>query len=228
MIAPSIIPTLKNCFLFENFSAEELEALAPYCRILNRRAGEVLFREGDPATEFYVLLSGQVQAFKTSPDGKEIILHLFQSGNMFAEFPVFSEHKNYPVSTSCLQDSALLSIQGKGFRTIAAHHPQLLLKMLGVLSERLRAFTVLIEDLSLRSVEARLAKYLLSLSENAPNKALIHIHKKTLAAILGTVPETLSRTFKKLVDSGLIEIKGTQVQLLCREQLTMLAGQDPA
>lgn len=224
MPTTSVIDALRESFLFEGFSDIELESLAIECRIIHKLEGESLFQEGDPAIYFYVLLSGQLQAYKTSVEGKEMILHLFHTGDIFAEFPVFSGLKTYPASTLCLQDSTILAIHGQGFKNLVVSHPDILQKMLVRLSERLRYFTSLVEDLSLRNVDARLAKYLVSASQNSQNQTSIKVNKKTLAAILGTVPETLSRAFKKLSTEGVIEVKGNTITLHKPEVLKGLAG----
>lgn len=216
-----ISATLKESYLLKDFSDQELTSLAQQCRLIKREAGEILFHEGDPADYFYILISGQVQAYKTSAEGKEVILHLFNAGDIFAEFPVFSGNPTYPVNTLCLKNSLLLAIHGQGFKTLATSYPDILLKILMRLSERLRYFTSLVEDLSLRNVDARLAKYLLSLSDT--DKTEIEIHKKTLAAILGTIPETLSRTFKKLSQAGVIEVNKNSIRIQNRQALEELA-----
>jgi CRP-like cAMP-binding protein len=217
----SITAALQESYLFEGLSEDELASLARQCRLIEHQAGEILFQEGDPADYFYILLSGQIQAYKISAEGKEMILHLFNSGDIFAEFPVFSGVQTYPANTLCLKDSKLLAIHGRGFKELAASRTDILLKILIRLSERLRYFTSLVEDLSLRNVDARLAKYLLSVSPT--EQAAIEIHKKTLAAILGTIPETLSRSFKKLSQSGIISIKGSVIRIRSRQALIELA-----
>lgn len=221
MTAVDITGELRESYLFENFSDEELATLARQCRLINRQAGEILFHEGEEASYFYFLLQGQIQAYKTSAEGKEMILHLFNAGDIFAEFPVFSGEPTYPANTLCLKDSRLLAIHGPGFRELAESRPDILLKILMRLAERLRHFTSLVEDLSLRNVDARLAKYLLSLSR--AGQAEIKIHKKTLAATLGTIPETLSRSFKKLSQAGVISMKGSTVKILDRQTLEKTA-----
>lgn len=216
-----IIAALKDSYLFEGLSEDELTSLALHCRLIQRESGEILFHDGDPADYFYYLLSGQIQAYKTSAEGKEMILHLFQPGEIFAEFPIFSGVQTYPANTLCLKNSELVVIDGAGFKDLAASRPDILLKILMRLSERLRYFTSLVEDLSLRNVDARLAKYLLSVSQ--AGQADIEIHKKTLASILGTIPETLSRSFKKLSQAGAIMVKGNAIQIKNRQALDELA-----
>lgn len=220
--------TLKRLFHFRLLNDEQLDMLATLVSIQKYRAGELIFLQGEEATAFFIVLHGKVQIYKTSREGKEMILHLIGSGDIFAEVPVFSGIPQYPANSLCLEDSEILAIQGTGFRKMIQQYPDMALSMMSVLAQRLHKFSEIIEDLSLRAVDSRLAKYLLSVSENSPDKAIIHIHKKTLAAILGTIPETLSRTFKKLSAQGLIVVEGHRIHLLQRDELAELAGREQA
>lgn len=224
----SIRDTLKRLFYFRLLSDEQLDALASFSAIYQFEAGELIFSQGEEATSFYILLGGKVQIYKLSREGKEMILHLFGPGDIFAEVPIFSGIPNYPANSLCMEACSVLSIQGKGFQALIKQYPDLALNMLSVLAQRLHKFSEIIEDLALRTVDSRLAKYLLSVSENSPDKAVIYIHKKTLAAILGTIPETLSRTFKKLAENGLIQVEDNRIHLLNRDALAVMAGIDPA
>lgn len=218
-----IIEAIRESPYFTALPANQLEDLAKITRIAQYEEGEIVFSKGDQATAFYVLLSGQVQIYQTSPEGKEIILHLFGPGDIFAELPVFGREKTYPASALCLKPSRMLSISGEGFRSLVAHEPEMLLNVLMRFSRRLREFGALIEDLALRNVDSRLAKYILSVSESTANRASIPIHKKTLASILGTVPETLSRGFKKFSEQGIIALLDNEIRILDRTSLQKIA-----
>ncbi len=198
---------LKRLFYFRLLSEAQLDALAALCTLLKVEAGTLIFLEGDPAEAFFIVLSGKVQIYKTSLEGKEMILHLFGAGEMFAEVPIFSGIPRYPANALCLENAQVLRIDGPGFHQLVSLNPELALNLLVVFAKRLHHFNDLIEDLSLRTVDSRLAKYLLSLSDNASNQAIIRINKKTLAAVLGTVPETLSRSFKKLTQENLLRME---------------------
>lgn len=224
----SVRDTLKRLFHFRLLNDEQLDGLAAIANTQKFQAGELIFSQGEEATAFFIVLSGKVQIYKISREGKEMILHLFGFGDIFAEVPIFSGIPHYPANSLCLEDCEILAIQGAGFRAMVQRYPDLALNMLSVLAQRLHKFSEIIEDLSLRTVDSRLAKYLLSVSENSPDKAVIYIHKKTLAAILGTIPETLSRTFKKLADQAYIQVEGNRIHLLERDALAELAGHDQA
>lgn len=215
---------LKRLFHFRLLSSEQLRDLADISAIRHYDSGELVFGQGEHADTFFIIMSGSVQIFKLSSEGKEVILHLFGPGDIFAEVPIFSGIPNYPANSLCTSPVEVLAILGEPFRALVQRNPDIALSLLSVFAQRLHKFSDIIEDLALRTVDSRLAKYLLSVSENSPEKAVITIHKKTLAAILGTIPETLSRTFKKLSDEGLIAVKTNKISILDRKKLSRLAN----
>jgi len=221
-----IASTLQKFYYFASLTSEQLKALSAIAKTRHYDAGESIFLEGQMAKSLYLVISGQVQVYKISKEGKEIVLHLVEAGESFAEFPFFAAMESYPANAICLQPSLILAIDGTGFREVAQQNPDIMFHITARFAERLREFNELIEDLSLRSVDSRVAKYLLSISENSPEKAIIRVHKKTLAAILGTIPETLSRCFKRMVDDNLIEVHEHQIKILNRSALKALADID--
>jgi CRP/FNR family transcriptional regulator len=100
------------------------------------------------------------------------------------------------------------------------------MNMLAILSLRLKHFTRLVEDLSLKEVPQRLAAYLLYLSESKdePNNVELEILKGQLASLLGTIPETLSRILRKMASQGFIQVQGRKIKLLDRKALKDLAS----
>lgn len=218
--------TLKQLFHFRLMNDEQLDSIAKISRVYQYQSGELIFSQGEEAATFFIILEGQVQIYKISREGKEMILHLFGPGDMFAEMPIFSGLPKYPANSLCTENTEVVGIQGAAFRLLVEKYPDLAFSLLTVFAQRLHKFSEIIEDLSLRTVDSRVAKYLLSVSENSPDQAMIYIHKKTLASILGTIPETLSRTFKKLSENGVIQVEENRIHLLQREQLAQIAGVD--
>ncbi len=188
------------------------------------KKGEIIFSEGDEGKGFFVVIRGTVKIFKVSPEGKEQIFHIFGPGEPFGEVPVFSG-SSFPATAEAIADSSLLFFPRRDFVELVTGNPSLALNMLAVLSMRLRQFTVQVEQLSLKEVPARLAAYLLGLSDKQknPDAVMLHISKGHLASLLGTIPETLSRTFAKMSEQNLIEVKGRHIRLINREVLEELA-----
>lgn len=217
-----MIQRLRLLPYFFTLSAEHLTRLADLCTVIRKEPNELIFSEGEPSQGFYAICSGKVNIYKLSNEGREVSLHVFGAGEIFAEVPVFNNLKVYPANAMALEQTELIRVDGEGFLALVHEHPEILLSMMTVFAKRLHHFSRTIEDLSLRNVESRLAKYLLEVSLHSQQLTL-DVNKKTLAAILATVPETLSRSFQKLGKQGLITVNESAVSIDNREGLVELA-----
>lgn len=216
---------IAQTILFKGLPEDDLDAIAGIARERRFNRGGLIFSEGEDADGFYVLAEGRVKVFKLSPEGKEHILHIFGPGEPFGEVPVFTG-RSFPASALALVKSRLVFFPKTAFVDLIAQTPSLALNLLGVLAMRLRQFTVQIENLSLKEVPGRLAAYLIYLVEedfNGADQVSLPVSKRQLAGLLGTIPETLSRIFAKMSDSGLIEVAGGDIRVLDREGLAELA-----
>lgn len=201
-----IAKQLSHIPLFQGLEPRYLQTLARIAVRKFFKRGEIVFAEGDPGVGLHIIASGRIKVYKTSPDGKEQILHIMSQGEPFGEVPVFTG-QNFPAYAEALSDTATLFIPRDEFISMIRTEPSVALSMLSVLSQRLKRFTVLIEDLSLREVPARLAAYLLYLSQRrgGTDELNLEISKTQLASILGTIPETLSRILARMTKEALIE-----------------------
>ncbi len=174
--------------------------------------GQLIFSEGEDCVGFYLVLSGRVKVFKLSAEGKEQILHILGPGEPLGEVAVFSE-ESFPAGAQAMEKSRLLFFPKDSLVEMIRRDPSVALKMLGVLSKRLRKFTRLIEDLSLKEVPGRLAAYLLEKESSLGGKGnsfSLEIPKAQLASLLGTIPETLSRILARMAAEELIQLNGTR------------------
>ena len=220
----SVRQVLAATSLFKGLPAEQLDEISAIAVERRYGRGESIFMEGDAADGFYIVADGQIKIFKSSPDGKEQILHIYGPGNPFGEVPVFSGTR-FPASAVALAASRILFLPRNAFVALISRHPSLSMNMLGELSMRLRQFTVQIENLSLKEVPARLASYLIYLAEEqqAADGVTLEISKGQLASLLGTIPETLSRIFAKMSAQELIQVNGAEIRLLDTTALADLA-----
>ncbi len=191
------------------------------------KKGEMVFYEGDESAGFYLLLSGLIKVYKLSVEGKEQILQFIRPNETFGEVVVFSG-KAYPAHAEAVQDSRVLLFPRRDFLDFIRSNPNVALVMLAILSERLRRFTLQIENLSLKEVPGRLASYFLYLSrdEGKGDAFSLEISKGQLASLLGTVPETLSRILTRMKEHGIIQVDGVRIQLLDIPTLMALAEGD--
>jgi CRP/FNR family transcriptional regulator len=223
------IDLLKRCPLFAGLNERDLKKIRSVCLLKKVRKKEIIFSEGQEARGFYVTLSGKVKIYKVSPDGKEQILHVINAPDSFAEASLFLEGI-YPAFAEALSDSQLLFIPKKDFIHLIEKNPRLSLNMIASLSHFLRRFASLIEELSLKEVSSRVAKYLIDLSsksskeEEPPKEVDLDLSKTQLASKLGTISETLSRTLAKMRSQGMIDVKRDRILILNRNALEELAS----
>lgn len=194
----------------------ELNFLLDRAVSLDYQPGQTIFVEGDPCEGLYVIQSGQVKIFKTSPSGREQILTIEEAGRSIAELPVF-DGGDYPASAAAIGESTLLLIRKKDFQSLFLEHPEVGLKVLKVVGSRLRTMVNLINELSFSSVRHRLAALLLRLAQTEGKKTVggIVFHlpstNQELAAQIGTVRELVSRNLGRLQTVGIIEVRGKRV-----------------
>ncbi|MDO8784806.1 MAG: Crp/Fnr family transcriptional regulator [Syntrophales bacterium] len=220
-----IIDQIAAIPLFEGLPGDQHKNLAAIVMKHGFNRGHLIFSEGDEGNGFYVVVSGRVKIFKLSPEGKEQILHIFGPGEPFGEAPVFAGQQ-FPAYAEAIEDSRVLFFPRNSFVDLIKKTPSLALNMLAVLSARLRKFTMLVEELSLKEVPGRLATYLLYLGgrEDEDDDLVLDISKSQLASLLGTIPETLSRILARMIKEGFVHSDGSRrIRILDREALEELA-----
>jgi len=208
--------TLRDIPLFSELSIEQLRKISSFSKLKSFKKSDRIFNENDVYLGFYILLKGSVKVFKISINGKESVVHIVKPLNAFADIPLF-EGGNYPVNADAIEDSLTLFIPKEKFLKLIHAEPEVALKMLAGFAKRLRSLVVQLEDLSSLEVRNRLAKYILKEIKAAGTQELqepfirLTIPKTTIASYLGTITETLSRTFKKLQDEGVIRVSGKKI-----------------
>lgn len=209
---------------FNGLPDSQLEELRNIALNRHYNKGETIFSDGAEGKGFFVVVEGLVKIFKTSPDGKEQILHIYGPGEPFGQVAVYAG-RSFPASAQAIARSYVLFFPRATFIGLITRIPSLAMNMLAVLSMRLRGFTAQIENLSLKEVSGRLAGYLVYLLDEQGNKDFIdlNISKGQLASLLGTIPETLSRIFARMTELNLIETDGRRIKLLNRDKLEGLA-----
>jgi CRP/FNR family transcriptional regulator len=206
--------------LFAGLVDEQIQWLLAIMEKRGYPRGKVIFTEGEAATGLYVVYTGRVKIYKLSSEGKEQILHIFGPGEPFGEVAVFAGGQ-FPAYAEALEGSEALFFPRKKIVELITKDPSTAMNMLAMLSKRLRYFTQLVENLSLKEVPQRLAAHLLVLAnmKDKEDTVELDIAKGQLASLLGTIPETLSRILNKMSNQGYIEVEGRQIKLLDRKSL---------
>jgi CRP-like cAMP-binding protein len=221
----ALINALRSCQLFAGLSAQDLEKIAAVTVPKSLEKDDYLFHERDPAHGFYAVQSGAVNVHRVNAAGKEQIIHIFRPGETFAEAALATE-QGYPADARAVEASQVLLIQKDGFLDLLRRQPELALRMLASMSVHLRVLVSQLEDLALKDVETRLANWLVKRCPNPKSLNPITIEltmtKRVLAAELGTVSETLSRTLAKLREQKLLSVAGKKIVILSPSKLHAL------
>jgi CRP/FNR family transcriptional regulator len=220
-----VISALRGCQLFAGLPPHDLENIAAITVIKTLSKGDYLFHEGDPAIGFYIVQRGSVNVHRVNAAGKEQIIHIFRAGESFAEVALASE-TGYPADACALEPSQILLVQKNGILALVKRQPELTLRMLGSMSSHLRVLVSQLEDLTLKDVETRLANWLVKRCPNPQSEQAVRIElpmtKRVLAAELGTVSETFSRTLAKFREQNLLTVKGKTVTIISPARLNTL------
>jgi len=208
--------TLARVSIFAGLSEAELAFLTQ--RSVPRRfsAGETVFSEGEPCTGLYVVESGHVRIFKSSPGGREQVLSIEGPGSSVAELPVF-DGGNYPASVMAINEATLLFVSKQDFQALCLAHPQVSLKVLRVVGARLRRLVGIIEELSFSTVRHRLAAFLVRMAKTSGQRStegveiMLPANNQELASQIGTVRELISRNLSRFQAEGMIRIDGRAV-----------------
>ena len=221
----ALVNTLRSCQLFTGLPTTDLENIAAITVVKALDKDAYLFHEGDPAQGFYIVQRGAVNVHRVSAAGKEQVIHIFRTGDSFAEVALASD-TGYPADARALESSQVLLVQKAGILALLRRQPELALRMLGSMSSHLRVLVGQLEDLTLRDVETRLANWLIKRCPKPDGDRPVHIEltmtKRVLAAELGTVSETFSRTLAKFRDQKLLTVKAKSVTVISPAKLNAL------
>ena len=228
-----ILGDLRAAQIFAHLDEAQLTRLAGVARLLELPAESTIFLQGDPARAFFLVAEGRVKVFKLLRDGRTATVRHVEAGQTFAEAALF--HETYPSSTETMAESRLYRFDKRRVLDLLLAEPQLSVNLLAAMAHLLGLLNRRVEELLL-PVPARLARYLLALADvqldapaggaaaagssatarsssgpageapPAPRVVRLPTTKRELAARLGTVPETLSRTFDRLKRGGVLRM----------------------
>jgi len=219
------VNTLRTCRLFAGLLPADLNKVAAITVLRSLGKGDYLFHEHDPSHGFYVVQKGAVNVHRVSASGKEQVIHVFRAGESFAEATLAMD-SGYPADARALEPTQVLLVQKNEFIALLKRQSDLVLRMLGAMSQHLRVLVGLLDDLTLKDVETRLANWLVKRCPDPDAETPVCIEltmtKRVLAAELGTVSETFSRTLAKFREQELVAVHGKNVTILSPSKLSAL------
>ncbi|MFB0534787.1 MAG: Crp/Fnr family transcriptional regulator [Anaerolineae bacterium] len=202
---------------FSELGQDELAEVASRVQERTFGRGEVILLEGEAPRAVYFIVRGQVRIYRLSPEGREQVLKRLGPGEAFNLVPVLDGGPN-PSSAMAWTDVTVYAVERGHFVQMVREHPALAVAVLTDFAAKLRHMTALVEDLSLRTVGARLAKLLLTQAAEG-DAAPRRMTQQEMAAQLGTVREVVGRALAELEREGLIRMERHRIVIVDRSGL---------
>jgi len=214
-------------FYFDALGDGQAERLAGHLSVRKYASRECILIEGEQASGFLCLRSGKARIFRTAPDGREQTFRLVGPGDTFNEVPVFDGGPN-PATVEAIEPCEAVFVPTDVFARVIREHPEVAMVTLGHFARRLRSFTELVEQISLQTVQGRLARYLYQLAREEGTRTPAGIvvprviTQQDLASLLGSVREVVSRTLKVMEEDGIVEVRRKDILIRDLDALNQL------
>jgi len=213
------IDVLRRVPLFESLTEADLQSFAELVRERSYPRGSVIVFEEDPGDALYVVAAGQVKVVLVAEDGREVILSVLGPGSFFGEMAILDEGPR-SAHVIAMEESNLLILRRDDFHARLRAMPEVAISLLKEISRRLRRADEKIGSLVLLDVNGRLAHLLLRLAdEERGDRITRRLTHHTIAQMIGSSRETVSRAMRGLVGRNVIEVTRTAILLRDRGAL---------
>lgn len=221
----SLLSLLAGVGPFQSLDVSALHELLQGATVRCHEAGDLLFREGDAASAYLLVETGEVEVFRYSHGGEERVFQVFEAGRTVAEAAMFMPHGRYPMCARARTATRVYRLRRDSLLTTCRHRPELAMHMLALLSQALYMQVNKVDWFSSSSASERLANYLLGLQTRSGSKTvLLPLSQRQLAAHLGIRAETLSRLFTDWQARGYVAGRRNEWELRDQAYLKSLAS----
>lgn len=210
---------LRKCMLFRGLDEDHLSALAKEAVAQSFQKGERIFSEGEACPGLYIVGTGLVRIYQLAPSGKMHVLHFAEPGRTFAEVAAMGGF-DCPAHADAIERTQCALIPTDRFQNLLKTSHPLCLQLLTGMSLWVRQLVGLLEDVVLRDASGRIATYLLKVSNDGQQPCALPMLRKDLASHLNLTSETLSRTLRRLAETGLIDM--ADPQRICVEDVSAM------
>ncbi len=202
---------LRENSLFARLDTADLERVVQLASVRELAEGEVLFQEGDPVEYTHVVADGLLRVYQVGPKGsRQLVLHMAGPPESIGEIAVLSERRHYPVTAEAALRSHVVLIPREGMLQLMEERPRFTRALLRSVSERQFELLLLLRRVAFFEVQSRLAQYLLEQHATLGPGFPLPTNPE-LAALLGTVPEIVSRNLSRFYKQGWIRLKDRRV-----------------
>jgi CRP-like cAMP-binding protein len=225
-ITPADLEVVSKVCVFSGLEPQALALLLAEASVFNLRPGRSLFRQGELAHAFFVIIDGWIKLYRVTPAGDEAVLSVLTKGESFAEAVTFASGR-YPATASAVTSARVMVIPADHVLNCIRATPDIAIAMLASTSQHLHRMVQQIEQLVAQSATQRVAEFLASLADRTKGPCTIKLpyDKSLIAGRLGLKPESLSRVFAKLRMVG-VDVRASNVVVRDVAQLCKLVACD--
>lgn len=223
-------PCVAKVPIFARLKREDQDKLSSLIRHKAYRKGDLLLSEGDAPDSLFIINTGSAKAFGFTPDGREQIVYIFSKGDFFGESFLLGTNKS-TYHVEALEPLQACLLYKDDFRRILLESPEIAVKIIEALDDRLAVFEKSFQSMGVRSIDSRLAGLLLQFAKTygtgGPDALRISLplSREGMANYLGVARETVSRKLRQFENDGLIRSDGKRlIVLLDQSALGNLSG----
>lgn len=219
---------LAEVSIFSSLSETELESLLRVTSTKRLAKGEILFRKGEPGRQLYGVVQGHLRIFAIGPDGKEMVFHIADPGDVIGEIALLDSNPR-SANVVALEEVELLTLDRRDFLPFLERHPQVAIRLAELLAARVRRLSELAEDSILLALRARLAKKLVALSRNygvetpEGTRIELELHQQALGEMVGTTRESINKQLRDWSQRGFVRFDRGTLTVLDPKGLEALA-----
>ena len=198
--------------ILEPLSPEEIEHLNGQLPDRHLQQGEMLYTPEDRSERLFMLQKGKIRVFRTTPDGRELTLAVVEAGTLFGEMSLTGQQLQ-GAYTQAIEPSDVSLMLREDLERLVVQKPEVGLKIMYLLSERLRRYETRLEDVTMKDVHSRLASIIVMLVESeglrtgADYRIPAHYTHQQLGNMIGANREAVTRAFGVLQDDGVVELR---------------------
>ncbi|MFV0490204.1 MAG: Crp/Fnr family transcriptional regulator [Pseudorhodobacter sp.] len=224
------IAVVRNMSLFRHMIPEDLKQLLVNAKLCRVPKGKAVFKQGDDATSFYLLLHGRLKVTQVTPEGQQVMMRIIHPGDLFG-FARALVRKDYPGTSRAAVDSIMIGWPMTDWTAMVAKNPHLAAQAMETIGERLDEAHTRLREMSTQEVERRVAHAVLRLMEKAGRHGESGTHidfpitRQDIAEMTGTTLHTVSRLLSAWETRGLV--KGGRQKLMVRDAAGVARIADP-
>ena len=208
---------LADCLPISELSDPELEELLEHAKVRRFDRGEVVYHQGDPSRDLFVIVEGSVKIVREDEAGHEVLLWVLERGGIFGQQAIFGTPR--PVAARAVDDVVAIAVPGDACTRALERNPRIMYRAFEMIERRLDRLTQSLEDVMLLDVRGRVAKYLLDGATGDGQSAALDLTQDELAAAVGSTRVTVNKVLADLEHRGLVRVGRRHVDVVSPDAL---------